>query len=244
MSDILSKSRYMLVLAVGFVFGSILVSPVTAHVGERVGHLWSDHIKPRLSAEGTINTPRNPVNWDQLKNVPAGFADGVDATQDDGSSGERTHMIPQVFERSGSAEADSSTTDMGVTVVYRRGVVSGCGGGTYCPGATVRLYLYDASGAPLTGAGSTGAGGTEVCNPCSYDLSMANRQVKITFDQLIKDAGGFDSNLKLGFGVIVVSGGDPEGVNLQGFVVNSHTDPLDRTYSFFPLEEVPNDALP
>ena len=31
-----------------------------------------------LAASGTINTTTNPVDWTQLKNVPAGFADGVD----------------------------------------------------------------------------------------------------------------------------------------------------------------------
>jgi hypothetical protein len=36
--------------------------------------------------------------------------------------------------------------------------------------------------------------------------------------------GDFGSTgVKLGYGIIVVSGGDPDGVNLQGFVVNSHT---------------------
>jgi len=34
----------------------------------------------RLSTVGTINTADNPVDWSQLKNVPAGFADGVDNT--------------------------------------------------------------------------------------------------------------------------------------------------------------------
>ena len=32
-----------------------------------------------LSLDGTINDPDNPVDWTRLKNVPAGFADGVDA---------------------------------------------------------------------------------------------------------------------------------------------------------------------
>jgi hypothetical protein len=34
-----------------------------------------------LAAEGgTVNTAGNPVSWNQLKNVPAGFADGIDDT--------------------------------------------------------------------------------------------------------------------------------------------------------------------
>jgi hypothetical protein len=33
-----------------------------------------------LNAAGTINTAANPVDWTKLKNVPAGLADGVDAS--------------------------------------------------------------------------------------------------------------------------------------------------------------------
>jgi hypothetical protein len=33
---------------------------------------------PALGAPGTINAAENPVDWTKLKNVPAGFADGVD----------------------------------------------------------------------------------------------------------------------------------------------------------------------
>lgn len=32
-----------------------------------------------VSADGTVNTTSNPLNWSKLKNVPAGFADGTDA---------------------------------------------------------------------------------------------------------------------------------------------------------------------
>ena len=38
-----------------------------------------------LGGAGTINSPTNPVDWTQLKNVPAGFADGAD---DVGGSGD------------------------------------------------------------------------------------------------------------------------------------------------------------
>jgi hypothetical protein len=34
--------------------------------------------KSELAAPGTINAPGNPVDWSNLKNVPAGFADGSD----------------------------------------------------------------------------------------------------------------------------------------------------------------------
>jgi hypothetical protein len=38
-----------------------------------------------LGGTGSINDPSNPVDWTQLKNVPAGFADGTD---DEGGSGD------------------------------------------------------------------------------------------------------------------------------------------------------------
>jgi hypothetical protein len=37
-----------------------------------------DSIEAGLATTGAINTPSNPVDWTQLKNVPADFADGVD----------------------------------------------------------------------------------------------------------------------------------------------------------------------
>ena len=244
-SALRTKSRYLIVLALGAVLGSVLVPPVTAHVTSKFGHLWGDHIKPRLEAEGTVNSPGNPVNWGQLKGVPAGFADGVDASQDDDGDTKRTILAPHVFETKGRTQSDPNATDFFVKVLYRRGVVGGCGSGTYCPGATVSLYLYDESGRPMTGGdASTGSPGTVVCNPCARGLNANTRSDTFSAHDLIMQAGGFDNDVKLGFGVIVVSGPDPEGVNIQGFVVNSHTSALDLTTTYPPLQEVPNDEVP
>ncbi|MEX2204363.1 MAG: hypothetical protein WD965_09785 [Actinomycetota bacterium] len=63
--------------------GLLLITPALAHV-DGFRHLWNDHIKPKLANPGTINNARNPVDWTKLKNVPAGFADGVD---DSGAGG-------------------------------------------------------------------------------------------------------------------------------------------------------------
>lgn len=238
-----TKIRYAIVLALGVLLGSVLVPPVTAHVTERLGHLWGGHIKPRLSADGIVNSPDNPVNWEQLKNVPAGFADGVDASQD-GGPGKRTFVFPHVLEKDGVATSDPNATDFQIKAVYRRGVVAGCGADR-CPGATVSLYLYDDSGRPMTGGdASTGTPGTVVCNPCTRDLGLNTRVVTFDLQTLITNAGGFDRETKVGFGVVVVDGPDTEGVNLQGFVVNSHGSAFDLTHSFPPIQEVPNDEAP
>ncbi len=52
----------------------------TAMNAENLGGLPSSEYATgdELSVAGTINTPSNPVDWTQLKNVPSGFADGTD----------------------------------------------------------------------------------------------------------------------------------------------------------------------
>jgi hypothetical protein len=44
------------------------------------GHAHDDryYTKPELNSPGNINDAGNPVDWTELKNVPAGFADGTD----------------------------------------------------------------------------------------------------------------------------------------------------------------------
>ena len=48
-------------------------------------HLHDDryYTENELDAPGTINQPANPVDWTNLKSVPAGFADGTDAVGTD-----------------------------------------------------------------------------------------------------------------------------------------------------------------
>ena len=240
-----TKTRYIVVLALGVVLGSVLVPPVTAHVNEKFGHLWDGHIKPRLSADGTVNSPSNPVNWGQLKGVPAGFADGLDASQDGGDGGKRTILMPHVFETKGRAASEPNSTDFDFKAVYRRGVVAGCGGGNFCPVGNVRLYLFDDSGRPMTGGdASTGTAGAVVCNPCTRDLGPNARVVTFRLQDLITDAGGFDQEVKQGFAVITVEGPGADEVSLFAFITNSHNSPFDLSHSFPPLEEVPNDEIP
>jgi hypothetical protein len=72
-------SSAALVIA-GFTIGLLFITPAGAHISDSVDHLFNVHIKPRLANPGTINGAGNPADWTKLKNVPAGFADGVDAT--------------------------------------------------------------------------------------------------------------------------------------------------------------------
>jgi hypothetical protein len=54
------------------------------------------------------------------------------------------------------------------------------------------------------------------------------RKVAIRIDDLIAPHGSPGASVcKLGFDTVVIGGTDPDGVNLQGFVVNSHSSPFD-----------------
>jgi hypothetical protein len=78
MRNSLSKPTAVFLVFAGLIVGAIIMSPVAAHLKGGSRHVWKAHIKPKLSKEGTINKPKNPVNWTRLKGVPPGFADGVD----------------------------------------------------------------------------------------------------------------------------------------------------------------------
>ncbi len=130
----------------------------------------------------------------------------------------RVFVLPHVLERAGTIVDTPYTFDTTLFATYTAGLAGTVPGN----GANVDLYLYDqTTGAPMQNNGA------EVCNPCSFPLSSSTRKQSIRIDDLITAKGAFDQSSKLGFGVIVVGGADPAGVNLSGFVVNSHTGPFD-----------------
>jgi hypothetical protein len=143
----------------------------------------------------------------------------------------RAFVIPHVLEKSGTISSANFTFDTTLHMTYAGGLP----GSVSSNGASAQLFLYDNTGLPLTGATS------QVCNPCLFDLSTSTRKVSINVDDLIVTRGGGygGASIKLGFGVIVV-GGDMENINLQGFVVNSHTSAFDL--SVFGFEPVPIQA--
>jgi hypothetical protein len=141
------------------------------------------------------------------------------------SAAARTYVIPHILEKSGLVSTQTFTFDTTLVALYS----SGIGGLPPGAGASVDLYLYDDSGALMTGSS-----GSPICDPCTYNLgtgpagSGSPRKQSIRIDDLIATrGGGFDTAEKTGFAVLVVGGADPDGVNLQGFVVNSHTGPFD-----------------
>src|SRR3712207_9223220 len=79
------------------------------------------------------------------------------------------------------------------------------------PRSTLFPYttLFRSAGAPMRTQSA------DVCNPCTFELNDATRKRTVTVDELITARGGFDSETETGYGVFVISGSDPEGVNLQ-----------------------------
>jgi len=147
-----------------------------------------------------------------------------------GLNQKRTFVLPHVLESSGTISKPYSLDSL-LVATY----TSGLGGTSEGRGSTLELYLYDNSGAPMLGLN-----GTPVCAPCTVDLGTAAAQRKqvLRVEDYITAAGGFDAQVKLGFGIIVVGGADPDGVTLQGFVVNSHTSPFDLSVFGFNPQEV------
>ena len=134
-------------------------------------------------------------------------------------------MIPHVLEKSGTITTTPNTFDSTLFMTYAGGLPTGSG-----TGATVDLYLFDQNtGGPLQGM--TGA----VCNPCSQTLDTSNRKLSIRVDDLItSNGGGFDTAVKLGFGVVTIAG-DADNVAIESYVINARTGPFDLSvYGFEP----------
>lgn len=98
----------------------------------------------------------------------------------------------------------------------------------------VDLYLFD----DKTGLPIKSATNNEVCNPCRINLGTdKTRKRLIRIDDLIRDAGGFPKQILTGFATIVVDG-DADNVNVQSFVVNSKSSPLDISRFGFEIDEL------
>lgn len=145
----------------------------------------------------------------------------------------RAFLIPHFRETPGKAAEFAHCTDTEIVLTYVRGLTGVAG---RARSATVQLWLYDdATGGPLLTADQQA-----VANPYEITLSAdpAQRRKTIRIDDLITAKGNFDAGVKLGFGVLVVGGQDPDGVNLQGFVVNAHTSPFDLSVFGFEPEPI------
>lgn len=141
----------------------------------------------------------------------------------------KTLVFPHALEVSGRVSDTPYTFDTNLTFENLTGAQ-----GT---SSTVDIYWYDPSGQPLTSAT-----GQPVANPHSLNVVSRGPRQTVSLDGMITGNGGFETptTVKLGFGIIVVGGADPDGVTLQGFVVNSHTSAFDL--SVFGFDPVPIEA--
>lgn len=144
----------------------------------------------------------------------------------------KTLVIPHVLEKSGLTSNSQYSFDTMLYVTY----VSGLGGTPVGPGASVDLYLYDNNGAPWVSAT-----GRRVCDPCVIPIAPLQGsppKVSVSLDSLVTGAGGFPRAVMTGFAVLVVNGQDPDGVNLSGFILNSHTSAFDLTMTPLDIQPV------
>src|SRR5688500_14467843 len=112
----------------------------------------------------------------------------------------RTFVMPHVLEVGGTIANTQNTFDTQVFATYTPGQA----GSTAGPGATLDLYLYANTGLPME------HNGQNVCAPCSYALDSNARKENIRVDDLISALGPFASGVKLGYGILVVGGADPD----------------------------------
>lgn len=146
----------------------------------------------------------------------------------------KTFVVPHVLESQGSTDSIRYAFDTTIYMSYP--ILMAAGEAWESKSATVDVYLYDGEGSGVL----HGRNGRDVCNPCSFLLDARTRKQTLRVEDRILAAGGFesDSNMYVGFGVLVVGGADPEGVNITSVVVNSHTSPYDLSIVEVPAREV------
>jgi hypothetical protein len=139
----------------------------------------------------------------------------------------KTFVMPHILEKSGTIRSTPYTFDTTIFANYASGVA--CIGPK--PPSPNAVYLYDDSGKPMLGLD-----GSDVCNPCAFDLDPTRSSVHLNIEDLFAPSGGLQG-IKTGFGVIVVGGAGNEDVQVQGFVTNAHTGPFDLSvFGFDPVE--------
>ena len=86
--------RQLSFLVIGILIGAIFISPAGAHVGSAVGHLWRDHIRPKVKA--LVYTKAQSDARFLAKNAKARNSDkldGLDSTDFAPATAELWHVV-------------------------------------------------------------------------------------------------------------------------------------------------------
>src|SRR5581483_4387484 len=111
-----------------------------------------------------------------------------------------TYVVPHIIEKSGTISNTQFTFDTNFQYEDPNGPQGAV--------SSVQTYVYDTTGQPMTSAT-----GTPVSNPTNTSVVGRGPRQTVSLDGQITNNGGFSSasEIKLGFGVIVVGGADPDG---------------------------------
>lgn len=140
-----------------------------------------------------------------------------------------TYVMPHFLDRQGATQDTPFTYDTIFYLTYTGGLAGIPAGG----GATADFYLYAQGGTEFV----RGADGQPVCGPCTFALNGENARETIRVEDLIMARGGFARSVETGHAFIALSGADPDRVNVQALVVNSHEQRFDL--SIFPVAPQP-----
>ena len=95
---------------------------------------------------------------------------------------------------------------------------------------------------PPVGEPPPGGGTQPGCSFCRLTQDERRAKARLSIESLLPRNGSFPAPVILGFGVIVVNGAGADGVNLQSFVVNSHTSAFDLSVFGFEPQPVTAEA--
>ncbi len=145
----------------------------------------------------------------------------------------RTFMVPHFLEATGLVTNTQNTFDTSFFITYTGGLPDGTGNGN----APINIYIFD----DLTGQPLKSATNIDVCNPCSFTASAANRKGIATVEGIANSVGGLPRPTVTGSMIFEING-DSDDVSIDAHVFNSHTGPND--FSLFDLEVYDLDAGP
>ena len=139
------------------------------------------------------------------------------------SGQELRYLLPNLEETPGTVETSAHATDSRIHVVYGGDLPETAQQGRRAHPPIVTdgsLYVYGADSKPLRSAT-----GVDVCNPCAFSVSSAERKRTLALDDLVMDAGGPSPTSGPSFAVLVLRGSDLEEVSVTLQILSSNDEP-------------------